>query len=112
MFKSFFEWYFKDSIQIPSPSLDEGSKRLGKLLTILGVGGYWISIILLIILDWNETDDIDYQVLFFWNENSNYDYQVQVFIFFIFFFPVIVGWVFYRGVRFCFWVADGFSKPK
>ena len=98
MFKSFFEWYFKDSIQIPSPSLDEGSKRLGKLLTILGVGGYWTSIILLIILDWNE--------------NSNIDYQVLVFISFIFFFPVIVGWVFYRGVRFCFWVADGFSKPK
>jgi len=34
--KSIYEWYFKDSIKISSPSLDEGSKRLGKVIAILG----------------------------------------------------------------------------
>ena len=47
MIKSFFEWFFRDSIKILSPSLDESSKRLGKIISIpIGIFFGWYFLLI------------------------------------------------------------------
>ena len=96
--KSIYEWYFKDSIKISSPSLDEGSKRLGKVIAILGgwfVGGGGAVMIL---------------------EGLNIGQSFLAWCFVcvvaIFIGPKATYLIFRGSLWVIFWVVDGFRNPK
>ena len=99
MFKSFFEWFFRDSIKISSSTLDEGSKRVGKLLAILVVVSCPLICIFIIFL-----------VGSFSSLNSVVTNISLTLLYTLL--GVISGWFIYRLVRIIFWVIDGFRNPK
>jgi hypothetical protein len=90
--KSYYEWFFQDKIVLASPSLDEGSKRLGKVVSIL-CGSVLGGFLTVFILEENRI--------------SFYDRDVSNGI--IGCFGAVLGvWITYRLVRIIFWVIDGF----
>ena len=94
--KSFYNWYFKDNIVIPYPKFDEGSKRLGKTISILfGLG--WLGIFTSLIIIKGVSSDPR-----FWS---------------VFLLPIIIGpWIQYKFIRLSFWtiiwIIDRFGKSK
>jgi hypothetical protein len=99
--KSFYEWFFKDNIIIPNPRIDAGSKRIGKFVCFLVVGG-WIVICLYIGFDVRHDPDQWEQVVYL-----SFPWAVG---------GLVGGWILYRVIRVCFrgviWLIDGFAKPK
>ncbi len=85
--KSFYAWYFEDSLKISSPFLDRGSKRLGK--TIAPV----LSLVLALIIAANVNDKPSHAIIFLIA-------------------AIILPWFIYRFIRGLFWTVDGFLKPK
>ena len=90
--KQFVAWFFKDSIKISSQSLDEGSKRLGKLLIFLWLGGFWIFVLMMSV-------------------SKGIPDRPKEWVFMLIF-GIILPWIVYRVFRGMFWVVDGFRKPK
>ena len=95
--KSFFRWFFRDKIVLPYPRIDEGSKRLGRTLSIFGLLG-WSVFLFLLWEDQHFPTDVYDQLLFYWLMG------------------LIGTWIGYRVFRGCFWVViwviEGFGKPK
>jgi len=92
--KSFYEWYFRDSIQISSPTLDQWSKRLGKILTLLGFSGFWAFILIMLVT--NQKGRMPRLEEWFWIVSIG----------------IIVPWVSYRVFRMLFWLFDGRIKER
>jgi hypothetical protein len=95
MLKTFLDRFFHDNITLASPTLDEGSKRLGKTLSILIAGGW--CVFLLGVVAFSEPIKSGKQLGIFLT------YQVG---------GVVGAWVLYRIIRAIFWVIDGFRSPK
>ena len=90
----FQDWFFRDKMVIPYPQIDEGSKRLGRLICMSG-GVAWSLFVVMVALHGSVS--------------------VLVFLF-IFSLGPVGTWVSYRVFRACFWVIiwviDGFRNLK
>jgi len=92
--RTFYEWYFRDSIQISSPTLNQRSKQLGKILTLIGLVG-WLGFFLFVwVTKWS-------------GRGPNLD---QWFTFILI--SIIVPWVSYRVFRMLFWLVDRFEATS
>ena len=97
--KSFFEWFFRDNIVIPYPRIDEGTKRLGQVLTVLISVGCLLFYVFAAVHDGPRV----------------YGYAM-----FLALITPICAWVGYKVYRrfllgiilLSVWVVDGFRKPK
>jgi hypothetical protein len=94
--KSFIEWSLTDNIKFSSPSIDEGSKRLGRVVSILG--GWFLGLMVTMLF-------VIKSGLF--PQGSNFISNSLVFV------GAVLG---IKGtffiIRGFFWIIDGFCKPK
>ena len=94
--KSFYNWYFKDNIVIPYPKLDEGSKRLGKLLCTSGGIG-WVIFVMVALIEHPTLPPLFHIPLYF-------------------LLGLIFAWIGFRIIRGSFWaviwIIDWVGKAK
>ena len=95
----FYNWFFRDSMVFSSTKLDEGSKRLAKLLSLLAASPSILFLAIILLNFGFYTEDPFSQLM----EES------MCFLIFAGFF-LIVSWLTYRITRAIFWLIDGFFK--
>jgi hypothetical protein len=104
--KSFYEWFFREKLVLPNPKIDEGTKRLGKILATFGGGGFLLFTLF---------HFIDYLLYYSFDIKLIKPEDLLFYLSFLLLGP-LSAWIGYRIFRWSFWsviwVIEGFGKPK